>query len=58
MASRVGASAAQVFLISTVGIVATASSLAQFASIDLSTGSFITYVTRAVGTRWRWPSAA
>jgi hypothetical protein len=34
-----------------VGMVATASSLAQFASIYPSAGSFITYITRAIGTR-------
>ena len=34
-----------------VGVVATASSLAQFASIYLSAGSFITYITCAIGTK-------
>jgi amino acid transporter len=34
-----------------VGMVATASSLAQFASVYPSAGSFITYITRAVGTK-------
>src|SRR4051794_37235999 len=51
MVSLAGASAALVFLISMVGMVATASSLAQFASIYPSAGSFITYITRAIGTR-------
>jgi amino acid transporter len=40
-----------IFLISMVGMVATASSLAQFASIYPSAGSFITYITRAIGTK-------
>src|SRR5215813_12544656 len=34
-----------------VSLAATASSLAQFASIYPSAGSFITYITRAIGTR-------
>jgi amino acid transporter len=51
MVSLAGASAPLVFLISMVGMVATASSLAQFASIYPSAGSFITYITRAIGTR-------
>jgi amino acid transporter len=51
MVSLAGASAPLIFLISMVGMVATASSLAQFASIYPSAGSFITYITRAVGTR-------
>jgi amino acid transporter len=46
-----GASAPLIFLISMVGMVATASSLAQFASVYPSAGSFITYITRAIGTR-------
>ena len=46
-----GASAPLIFLISMVGMVATASSLAQFASIYPSAGSFITYITRAIGTK-------
>lgn len=51
MVGLAGASAPLVFLISMVGMVATASSLAQFAGIYPSAGSFITYITRAVGTR-------
>jgi amino acid transporter len=51
MVSLAGASAPLVFLISMVGMVATASSLAQFASVYPSAGSFITYITRAIGTR-------
>ena len=46
-----GASAPLIFLVSMVGMVATASSLAQFASIYPSAGSFLTYITRAIGTR-------
>ena len=34
-----------------LGMVATASSLAQFAGIYPSAGSFITYITRAIGTK-------
>jgi amino acid transporter len=57
MVGLAGASAPLIFLISMVGMVATASSLAQFSSIYPSAGSFITYITRAIGTRWRWRSA-
>src|SRR5258708_17977545 len=46
-----GASAPLIFLISMVGMGATASSLAQFSSVYPSAGSFITYITRAIGTR-------
>jgi len=49
--SLAGASAPLIFLISMVGMVATASSLAQFAGIYPSAGSFITYITRAIGTK-------
>jgi amino acid transporter len=51
MAGYAGASIPLVFLISMVGILATASSLAQFAGVYPSAGSFITYITRAIGTR-------
>src|SRR5436305_15296137 len=51
MAALAGASVPLVFLISLVGMVATASSLAQFSSIYPSAGSFITYITRAIGTK-------
>src|SRR3989440_6322770 len=51
MVSLAGASAPLIFLISMVGMVATASTLAQFASIYPSAGSFITYITRAIGTK-------
>ena len=46
-----GASAPLIFLISMVGMGATASSLAQFSGVYPSAGSFITYITRAIGTR-------
>src|SRR6266568_3075062 len=46
-----GASAPLIFLISMVGMGATASSLAQFSGIYPSAGSFITYITRAIGTK-------
>ncbi len=46
-----GPSAPLIFLISMVGMGATASTLAQFAGIYPSAGSFITYITRAIGTK-------
>jgi amino acid transporter len=51
MVSLAGASVPLIFLISMVGMLATASSLAQFSSIYPSAGSFITYITRAIGTK-------
>lgn len=51
MAGLAGASIPLVFLISMVGMVATGSSLAQFASIYPSAGSFVTYIARAIGPR-------
>ena len=51
MVGLAGASAPLIFLISMVGMGATASSLAQFAGVYPSAGSFITYITRAIGTR-------
>jgi amino acid transporter len=51
MVALAGASAPLIFLISMVGMGATASSLAQFAGVYPSAGSFITYITRAIGTR-------
>src|ERR1700757_548121 len=51
MVALAGASATLIFLISMVGMVATASSLAQFAGVYPSAGSFITYVTRSIGTK-------
>jgi amino acid transporter len=51
MVALAGASAPLIFLISMVGMCATASSLAQFAGVYPSAGSFITYITRAIGTK-------
>ena len=51
MVSLAGASAPLIFLISMVGMVATASTLAQFSSVYPSAGSFITYITRAIAPR-------
>jgi amino acid transporter len=51
MVALAGASAPLIFLISMVGMVATASSLAQFAGVYPSAGSFITYITRSIGTK-------
>ena len=51
MVALAGASIPLVFLISMVGMVATGSSLAQFASIYPSAGSFVTYIARAIGPR-------
>jgi amino acid transporter len=58
MIGLAGASAPLIFLISMVDMCATASSLAQFAGVYPSAGSFITYITRAIGTRSRWRSAS
>ncbi len=51
MVALAGASAPLIFLISMVGMAATGSSLAQFSSVYPSAGSFITYITRAIGTK-------
>jgi amino acid transporter len=51
MVGLAGASAPLIFLISMVGMAATGSSLAQFSGIYPSAGSFITYITRAIGTK-------
>src|SRR5690348_1448700 len=51
MVGLAGASAPLIFLISMVAMGATASSLAQFSGVYPSAGSFITYITRAIGTR-------
>ena len=51
MVALAGASAPLIFLISMIAMVATASSLAQFSSVYPSAGSFITYITRAIGTK-------
>jgi len=51
MVALAGASAPLIFLISMIGMGATASSLAQFAGVYPSAGSFITYITRSIGTK-------
>ena len=51
MASLAGPSVPLVFLISMVGMLATALSLAQFSSVYPSAGSFVTYISRALGVR-------
>ena len=51
MASLAGPSVPLVFLISMVGMLATALSLAQFSSLYPSAGSFVTYIARAFGVR-------
>ena len=58
MVGLAGASVPLVFLISTVGFVATASSLAQFATVYPSAGSFVTYITRTFGTRVPSPASS
>ncbi|MGC8466131.1 MAG: hypothetical protein ACP5O0_09435, partial [Acidimicrobiales bacterium] len=49
MASLAGASVPLIFLISMVGVAATASSLAQFAGLYPSSGSFLTYIAKTMG---------
>jgi amino acid transporter len=49
IASLAGAAVPLVFLISTVGFLATALSLAQFSSVYPSSGSFVTYISRTFG---------
>jgi amino acid transporter len=51
MASLAGPSVPLVFLISMVGMLATALSLAQFSSLYPSAGSFVTYIARAFGVQ-------
>ncbi|HEY8319693.1 MAG TPA: APC family permease [Amnibacterium sp.] len=51
MASLAGPSVPLVFLISMVGMLATALSLAQFSSVYPSAGSFVTYISRSLGVR-------
>jgi amino acid transporter len=51
MASLAGPSVPLVFLISMIGMLATALSLAQFSGIYPSAGSFITYISRALGVK-------
>jgi amino acid permease-like protein len=49
--TEAGASVPLVFLISMVGLIATAASLALFSGVFPSAGSFLTYIARAMGTR-------
>lgn len=51
MASLAGPSVPLVFLISMIGMLATALSLAQFSSLYPSAGSFVAYIARALGPR-------
>lgn len=51
MASLAGASVPLIFLISMVGVLATASSLAQFAGVYPSSGSFLTYIAKSMGAK-------
>jgi amino acid transporter len=49
MVALAGVSAPLIFLISMVGMCATASTLAQFSGVYPSAGSFLTYIARAIG---------
>lgn len=51
MASLAGASVPLIFLIAMVGVLATASSLAQFAGVYPSSGSFLTYIAKSIGAK-------
>lgn len=51
MVALAGVSAPLIFLISMVGMVATASTLAQFSGVYPSAGSFLTYIARAIGPK-------
>jgi amino acid transporter len=51
MAAFAGASVPLVFLISMVGLIATAASLALFSGVFPSAGSFLTYIARSMGVR-------
>jgi amino acid transporter len=51
IAGLAGPSVPLVFLISAVGMLATALSLAQFSGIYPSAGSFVTYISRTLGVR-------
>lgn len=51
MASLAGASVPLIFLISMVGVLATANSLAQFAGVYPSSGSFLTYIAKSIGAK-------
>ena len=51
MAGLAGSSVPLVFLISMVGMTATANSLAQFSRLYPSAGSFLTYIAKSIGSR-------
>src|SRR6266851_5701779 len=51
MAAFAGASVPLVFLVSMVGLIATAASLALFSGVFPSAGSFLTYIARSMGVR-------
>ncbi len=51
MAGLAGSAVPLVFLISMVGMTATANSLAQFSRLHPSAGSFLTYIAKAIGSR-------
>jgi amino acid transporter len=51
MAGLAGASVPLIFLISMVGVGATANSLAQFVGLYPSSGSFLTYIAKAIGPK-------
>jgi amino acid transporter len=51
IASLAGAAVPLIFLIAMVAVAATASSLAQFASIYPSSGSFLTYIAKTIGAK-------
>lgn len=51
IASSVGSAVPSVYLLALIGILATGLSLAQFSRIWPSSGSFVTYISRAIGPR-------
>ena len=51
IASLAGAAVPLMFLIAMVAVAATASSLAQFASVYPSSGSFLTYIAKTIGAK-------
>ncbi|HEY7015860.1 MAG TPA: APC family permease [Streptosporangiaceae bacterium] len=51
IAANVGPAVPSVYLLAVVGILATAITLAQFSRIWPSSGSFVTYISRAIGPR-------
>jgi amino acid transporter len=52
MAGLAGASVPLVFLISMVGVIATASAFAQFSGLYPSAGSFLTFIAKSMGSMW------